>query len=356
MAAPTTCGGRSLAGADMADPARAAASTAPGPVLAVHDLTVAIGPRAVVDGVSFALGPGETLALVGESGCGKSLTALALLQLLPGAARLAGGTIGFEGADLARLDEARMREIRGNRASIIFQDPLSSLDPLMTVGDQLVEGILAHRAVGRAAARAEALAMLRAVGIAEAERRLAQYPFELSGGMCQRVMIAIALAARPAVLIADEPTTALDVTIQAQILDLMKALRRESGTSILLITHDMGVVADMADRVAVMYAGRIVETGPTDAIFASPRHPYTHLLLRSVPRLDDRPKTPMAVIEGSVPAHGDWPPGCRFAPRCPLAVERCVVQPPLDPVAPARAAACWRHEAVPTIGTAAGAS
>jgi peptide/nickel transport system ATP-binding protein len=318
-------------------------------VLAVSDLTVAIGARAVVDGVSFELRAGETLALVGESGCGKSLTALALLQLLPGAARLTAGAVAFEGADLVRLDEPAMRKIRGNRASIIFQDPQSSLDPLMTVGEQLLEGILAHRALTRGAARDEALAMLRAVGIAEPERRLAQYPFELSGGMCQRVMIAIALAARPAVLIADEPTTALDVTIQAQILDLMKGLRRESGTSILLITHDMGVVAEMADRVAVMYAGRIVETGPTDAIFAAQHHPYTHLLLRSVPRLDDKPKTAMAVIEGSVPARGDWPPGCRFAPRCPLAVERCAAQPDLAAITPDRAAACWRHDAVGTI-------
>jgi peptide/nickel transport system ATP-binding protein len=324
-------------------------SPQPATVLAVRDLTVAIGARAVVDGVSFELRTGETLALVGESGCGKSLTALALLQLLPGAAQLKGGTVAFEGADLARLPEPAMRKIRGNRASLIFQDPLSSLDPLMTVGDQLVEGILAHRDLSRSDARAEALAMLRAVGIAEAERRLAQYPFELSGGMCQRVMIAIALAARPAVLIADEPTTALDVTIQAQILDLMKGLRRESGTSILLITHDMGVVAEMADRVAVMYAGRIVETGPTDAIFASPRHPYTHLLLKSVPRLDDRPKTAMAVIEGSVPAHGDWPAGCRFAPRCPLAVERCASPPPLAAVGADRAAACWRPDDVASI-------
>jgi oligopeptide/dipeptide ABC transporter ATP-binding protein len=319
------------------------------PVLAVRDLTVAIGARAVVDGVSFELRAGETLALVGESGCGKSLTALAMLQLLPAAARIAGGAVAFEGADLARLPEAAMRKIRGGRASIIFQDPLSSLDPLMTVGDQLVEGILAHGVLSRREARAQALAMLRAVGIAEAERRLAQYPFELSGGMCQRVMIAIALAARPAVLIADEPTTALDVTIQAQILDLMKELRRESGTSILLITHDMGVVAEMADRVAVMYAGRIVESGPTEAIFASPRHPYTFLLLKSVPRLDDQPKTAMAVIEGSVPAHGDWPPGCRFAPRCPLASPRCAEPPPLASIGGERGSACWRHGDVATI-------
>jgi peptide/nickel transport system ATP-binding protein len=321
--------------------------SAPAPVLAVRDLTVTIGSRAVVDGVGFDLAGGETLALVGESGCGKTLTALALLRLLPGAARLAGGTVTFEGTDLLRLDEAAMRRLRGNRASIIFQDPQSSLDPLMTVGDQLVEGIRAHRDLSRATARAQALAMFNAVGISEPERRLAQYPFELSGGMCQRVMIAIALAARPAVLVADEPTTALDVTIQAQILDLMKGLLRELETSILLITHDMGVVAEAADRVAVMYAGRLVETGPADAIFGAPRHPYTALLLKSVPRLDDVPKTAMAVIEGSVPAYEAWPPGCRFAPRCPLAEARCRTEiPPEAAIGSGRAVACWRHDDV----------
>jgi oligopeptide/dipeptide ABC transporter ATP-binding protein len=205
--------------------------------------------------------------------------------------------------------------------------------------------------MGREEAHARSLAMLQAVGISEPERRLAQYPFELSGGMCQRVMIAIALAAEPAVLLADEPTTALDVTIQAQILDLMKALRRERGTAILLITHDMGVVADMADRVAVMYAGRIVESGPADAIFADPRHPYTRLLLRSVPRLDDAPKGEMTVIAGSVPAQGDWPPGCRFAPRCPLAEAACVARDPGEEELPGgRRVACRRHGDDPGMG------
>ena len=321
----------------------------PAPVLSVRDLSVAIGSRRVVDEVSFDLAAGEVLALVGESGCGKSMTALALLGLLPGAARLAGGTIGFEGNDLARLAEPAMRAIRGNRASIVFQDPSGSLDPLMTIGDQLAEGLNAHHALSRDATHARSLAMLRAVSISEPERRLAQYPFELSGGMCQRVMIAIAIAAEPAMLLADEPTTALDVTIQAQILDLLKALRRERGTAILLITHDMGVVADMADRVAVMYAGRIVETGPVETMFAAPRHPYTALLLRSVPRLDDRPKSEMTVIDGSVPAQGDWPPGCRFAPRCPLAEPACTAaQPALLAIGDARAVACLRHDAVET--------
>jgi oligopeptide/dipeptide ABC transporter ATP-binding protein len=293
------------------------------------------------------------LALVGESGCGKSMTALALLGLLPAAARLEGGRIGFEGRDLARLPERELRALRGNRISVIFQDPSGSLDPLMTVGAQLAEGLRAHRRMGREEAHERSLAMLRAVGISEPERRLAQYPFELSGGMCQRVMIAIALAAEPAVLLADEPTTALDVTIQAQILDLMKALRRERGTSILLITHDMGVVADMADRVAVMYAGRIVESGPADAIFADPRHPYTRLLLRSVPRLDDAPKAAMTVIPGSVPAQGEWPPGCRFAPRCPLAEPACVARDPrVEELGGGRRVACHRHGEDPGMGAA----
>ena len=324
---------------------------APAPVLEVEGLSVAIGARRVVDATGFALAPGEVLALVGESGCGKSMTALALLGLLPAAARLEGGRIGFEGRDLARLPERELRALRGNRISVIFQDPSGSLDPLMTVGAQLAEGLRAHRRMGREEAHERSLAMLRAVGISEPERRLAQYPFELSGGMCQRVMIAIALAAEPAVLLADEPTTALDVTIQAQILDLMKALRRERGTSILLITHDMGVVADMADRVAVMYAGRIVESGPADVIFADPRHPYTRLLLRSVPRLDDAPKAAMTVIPGSVPAQGDWPPGCRFAPRCPLAEPACVARDPrVEELGGGRRVACHRHGEDPGMG------
>jgi peptide/nickel transport system ATP-binding protein len=324
------------------------------PVLAVRDLTVVIGRAAVVDRVSFELARGEILALVGESGCGKSITALALLRLLPKAARIGGGSVHFEGADLLRLDEPRMRAIRGNRISIIFQEPVSALDPLATVASHLVEGIRAHRRIERGAARAEALAMLRAVGISEPERRLRQYPFELSGGMCQRVMIAQALAPRPAVLVADEPTTALDVTIQAQILDLMKRLQRETGTAMLLITHDMGVVAEMADRVAVMYAGRLVELAPARELFTRQFHPYSHLLLRSVARLDDAPKSKLAVIDGAVPAHDGFGAGCRFAPRCPLASERCRAEaPPLAPLAAGRAAACWHHDQVEALRAAA---
>jgi oligopeptide/dipeptide ABC transporter ATP-binding protein len=317
------------------------------PVLAVERLGVAIGPARVVDGVSFELAAGEILALVGESGCGKSMTALAIMRLLPTVARPVSGRVLLEGNNLLALSEAEMRRVRGARVSIVFQEPASSLDPLMTVGDQLVEALRAHQPLRRDDARARALAMLEAVGIAEPSRRLAQYPFELSGGMCQRVMIATALAGKPAVLLADEPTTALDVTIQAQILRLIKSLRAETGTAVVLITHDMGVVADMADRVLVMYAGRIVEAAPVEALFASPRHPYTWLLLRSLPRLDDDPKARLPVIDGTVPGAGAWPAGCRFAPRCPLATARCrEVEPELTSIADHRAVACWHSDRV----------
>jgi peptide/nickel transport system ATP-binding protein len=320
---------------------------ASGPVLAVERLGVAIGHARVVDGVSFELDAGEILALVGESGCGKSMTALAIMRLLPAVARPVSGRVLLEGDDLLAFSEAEMRRVRGARVSIVFQEPASSLDPLMTVGDQLVEALRAHRPLRRDQARARALAMLEAVGIAEPSRRLAQYPFELSGGMCQRVMIATALAGKPAILLADEPTTALDVTIQAQILRLIKRLRAETGTAVVLITHDMGVVADIADRVLVMYAGRIVEAAPVDELFAAPRHPYTWLLLRSLPRLDGDPKARLPVIDGTVPAAGAWPAGCRFAPRCPLATARCrEAEPELAPIGDRRAVACWHTDRV----------
>jgi oligopeptide/dipeptide ABC transporter ATP-binding protein len=324
------------------------------PLLAVDNLTLAIQGARVVDGVSFTVAPREVVALVGESGCGKSLTALALLGLLPPAVRREAGAILFEGQDLARLDEAALRRVRGERASIIFQEPTASLDPLATVGSQIAEALRAHRRVSAAEARAAACDMLAAVGIPDPERRLDQYPFELSGGMCQRVMIAIALVCRPALLIADEPTTALDVTIQAQILELMRSLVAERGASVLLITHDMGVVADMADRVAVMYAGRIVEVAQVTTLFAAPRHPYTALLLASVPRLDVTPKAILATIEGQVPTPQEFGPGCRFASRCPLAEPRCRARtPPLDEIAPGHFAACWRTGDVPGMKEAA---
>jgi len=320
------------------------------PLLEVAELSVRIGDAAVVDHVSFALSRGEILALVGESGCGKSLTALSLVRLLPAAATLAAGRVTFDGQDLGKLSEEAMRRLRGNRVACIFQEPVAALDPLMPVGRQVSEAIRAHRPLGRAEARRRALELFRAVGIAEPERRLEQYPFQLSGGMCQRVMIAMALACAPAVLIADEPTTALDVTIQAQILYLIRRLRAETGTAVLLITHDMGVVAEMADRVAVMYAGRIVEEAPVEALFAEQRHPYTRLLLASIPGRAAQAKSRLAVIEGSVPAPGTEVRGCRFAERCPLAVERCrEAAPPLVEVAPGRRSACWRHDQVATL-------
>ena len=287
------------------------------PLLAVSDLTVEIGGASVVDGISFEVGTGEILALVGESGCGKSLTAYALLGLLPPVARMARGSVRMGEIDIARLTEREMRKVRGDRISIIFQEPTASLDPLSTVGSQIAEAVAIHRDISRADAWHLSREMLVSVGIPDADRRLRQYPFELSGGMCQRVMIAIALIRGPALLVADEPTTALDVTIQAQILLLMKDLVARKGTSIVLITHDMGVVADMADRVAVMYGGRIAEIASVEDLFARPRHPYTALLLASVPRMDDAPKSTLATIEGMVPAPHEFGTGCRFAGRCP---------------------------------------
>jgi peptide/nickel transport system ATP-binding protein len=313
------------------------------PLLSVENLTVTIAGAPVVDTVSFAIHPGETLALVGESGCGKSLTARAIMGLLPPAARRTSGTIRLEGQDIAGLGETQLAAIRGEAMSMIFQEPTASLNPLMTVGDQVIEALTTHRAMGRQAATAAALAMLAEVGIADGERRLHQYPFELSGGMCQRVMIAMALICRPRLLIADEPTTALDVTIQAQILALIKRLRQETGTGLLLITHDMGVVADMADRINVMYAGRIVEQGDVFALFEQQHHPYTRLLLKSLPSAGGERRTRLSSIDGAVPDPRSWPAGCRFHPRCPLADEPCRASTPVLAAAGNRGqhAACW---------------
>jgi peptide/nickel transport system ATP-binding protein len=317
------------------------------PVLSVEGLGVAIGPTRVVDGVTFDLAAGEIHALVGESGCGKSMTAFAIMRLLPPVARCVSGRVRLDDTDLLVLSEAAMRSVRGGRISIIFQEPASSLDPVMTIGAQLVEALRAHRPLSVDDARRQAAGLLEAVGIADPARRMRQYPFELSGGMCQRVMIATALAGKPAVLLADEPTTALDVTIQAQILALIKQIRAETGTAVLLITHDMGVVADVADRVLVMYAGRIVEAAPAEALFAAPGHPYTWLLLQSLPRLDGIPKARLPVIEGTVPAAGHRSAGCPFAPRCPLVTARCrEAEPALTPVAEGRAVACWHSDRV----------
>ncbi|MBB3148553.1 peptide/nickel transport system ATP-binding protein [Phyllobacterium trifolii] len=312
------------------------------PLLTVDNLTIEIAGANVVDGVSFTVARGEVLALVGESGCGKSLTSYAMLGLLPPAARRIAGRILLEGTDLAAMSERQLRKARGKDISIIFQEPSASLDPLTTVGSQIASAFRQHHAVSGTEAFARARDMLVAVGIPDADHRLHQYPFELSGGMCQRIMIAIALICGPRVLVADEPTTALDVTIQAQILDLMKQLVATSGTSIVFITHDMGVVADIADHVAVMYAGRIAEIAPVRDLFARPAHPYTALLLASVPRLDITPKANLATIEGSVPFPNEFGYGCRFASRCPLATDRCrAEQPPLFEQGGGHRSACW---------------
>ncbi|WP_108658743.1 ABC transporter ATP-binding protein [Acuticoccus kandeliae] len=321
----------------------------PAPVLSVRDLAVDIRGSAVVDGISLDVGPAEVVALVGESGSGKSLTALSIMGLLPAAAEASAGSVMLDGTDLLRLDEGQMRAIRGERLSMIFQEPVASLNPLMAVGDQVAESLVVHGRASPREAKARALAMLRHVGIPEAERRARQLPVELSGGMCQRVMIASALISHPRLLIADEPTTALDVTIQAQILRLMKELRGEQGTAILIITHDMGVVADIADRVCVMYGGRIVETGEVDAIFEAPSHPYTRLLLGTIPRMTGTRKEALKVIEGTVPDLSSWPSGCRFRTRCPLADETCAATPPLAAIAPGHLSACWHIDQLASV-------
>ena len=308
-------------------------------LLDVRDLSVAFGDTRAVDGVSFSLAPGETLGLVGESGCGKSTTALALMRLLRGA-RL-GGSAVFGGRDLLALDEAAMRRVRGAEVAMIFQDPGTALHPLICVGDQVAEVLRAHLGVSAREARARALDLFRKVGIAAPEQRLRAYPHELSGGMCQRVMIAAAIACSPRLLLADEPTTALDVTVQAQILELLRAVSREAGMAVVLITHDLGVVAGMTDRVAVMYAGRIVESAATDTLFARPAHPYTRGLLGSVPALDSGWEEELATIPGSVQTATEVR-GCPFAPRCPLASEVCRDPPPLIEGAAGHLVACWK--------------
>ncbi|HYE00249.1 MAG TPA: ABC transporter ATP-binding protein [Alphaproteobacteria bacterium] len=317
------------------------------PLLEVEDLTVsfagASGRVPVLEGVGFALEPGSIVGLVGESGCGKSVTAMSVLRLLPSPpSRVERGRIVFEGVDLLGLAEPELRDLRGNRIGMIFQEPMTSLNPTFTIGWQLDEALRLHTRLDRAARTARCRDLLRLVGIGAAERRLAQYPHELSGGLRQRAMIAMALACEPKLVIADEPTTALDVTIQAQILDLLAGLRERLGTAILLITHDLGVVAEHCDGVVVMYAGRVVETAPVEALFDRPRHPYTAGLLASMPRLDS-PRGPLPSIPGMVPSPGHRPPGCPFADRCPNVLPRCRAQmPPLaDPEGGHHAFACW---------------
>ena len=300
------------------------------------------GEFAAVDGISFSIEAGKTLAIVGESGCGKSVTSLSIMGLLAQSGRIAAGSIRFEGRELVGLPEAALQDLRGNAMAMIFQEPMSSLNPAFTIGDQIMEVLLRHRQITKAQARELALQMLERVRIPAPAQRLDEYPHKLSGGMRQRVMIAMALANTPQLLIADEPTTALDVTIQAQILELMRALKLESGTAVLLITHDLGVVAEVADDVAVMYAGRIVERASVQALFQTPQHPYTVGLLGSMPRLDGD-QVRLAAIEGQVPSLLNRSTGCSFAARCPFVMARCLEDtPPLRELDEGHSAACWR--------------
>jgi peptide/nickel transport system ATP-binding protein len=300
-----------------------------------------------VDGVSYAVDEGETLGVVGESGCGKSVTALSILRLVAPPGRIVGGTIRFQGRDLFALSEGEMRALRGNQISMIFQEPMTSLNPVLTIGRQITESLVLHQGLGREAATARAAEMLRLVHMSEPERRLRQYPHELSGGMRQRVMIAMALSCNPKVLIADEPTTALDVTIQAQILELIRELKEKLGTAVILITHDLGVIAETAQRVVVLYAGRKVEEAPVAALFARPLHPYTRGLMQAVPTLEGEGGR-LAEIPGMVPSLREAMPGCSFAPRCNYASERCRGEaPPVEEAEPGHFVACWnwRHAA-----------
>jgi peptide/nickel transport system ATP-binding protein len=304
-----------------------------------------------VDGVSFRVHAGETLAVVGESGCGKSVTSLSILRLIaspPG--RIVAGRLVFQQEDLLEKSDRQMRDLRGNEIAMIFQEPMTSLNPVLTVGRQIGEALTLHRGLSREAARRRTIELLGQVGIPEPARRIDQYPHHLSGGMRQRVMIAMALACQPRLLIADEPTTALDVTIQAQILDLMRRLKHETGAAILLITHDLGVVAEMAQRVVVMYAGRKVEEAPVDELFARPLHPYTRGLMKSIPRLDDRGARRLAEIPGMVPSLREPIEGCHFAPRCAHATDRCRREyPPLEDKAGGHAVACWEADRLPGL-------
>src|SRR5499427_8567140 len=307
-----------------------------------------------VDDVSFSLRRGETLAVVGESGCGKSMTALSIMRLVPNPpGKIVGGTITLDGRDLLQLDEAEMRDVRGNDISMIFQEPMTSLNPVLTIGHQITEALRLHQDLSKSAANEKAVDMLRLVKIPEAAQRAREYPHQLSGGMRQRAMIAMALACNPRVLIADEPTTALDVTIQAQILDLILELQKQLGTAVILITHNLGVVAETAQRVIVMYAGKKVEEAPVDDLFAHPQHPYTRGLMASIPRLavmlGERESAPerLQEIPGMVPALSDLPPGCVFAPRCAFAEDRCrAAFPAYEEKRSGHWAACWRSREI----------
>jgi peptide/nickel transport system ATP-binding protein/oligopeptide transport system ATP-binding protein len=323
-------------------------------LLSVSNLRVVFGGESgelpAVDDIGFEVADGEVLGIVGESGSGKSVTALSIMGLLPKPpARVAAGSIKFRGEELLALGEREMRRVRGPGIGMVFQEPMTSLNPVFPVGDQLMETVRIHERVDKAAQRERAVAMLAKVGIAEPERRLHDYPHQLSGGMRQRVMIAMALACSPKLLIADEPTTALDVTIQQQILELLLDLRDQLGMAIIIITHNMGVVAEVADRVIVMYAGRVVERAPVAELFDRPAHPYTRGLLESIPTLaDDRDR--LRTIPGTLPNPAALPPGCRFEPRCPWRIEACAAAaPPLEPLRPGHESACIRQRELPGL-------
>lgn len=319
------------------------------PLLTVRNLKTHFftGKEAVrsVDGVDFAIGKGETVGLVGESGCGKSVTSLSLMRLIPSPpGRIVCGSIQLEGQDLLQLSEAQMRNIRGNEIAMIFQDPMTSLNPVFTIGQQIIETIRLHMKLSKKEAADRSVMLLKQVGISRAEQIMNEYPHRLSGGMRQRVVIAMAMACNPKLLIADEPTTALDVTIQAQILDLMRTLQKENGTSILMITHDLGVVAEMCDRVIVMYGGKVVEEADVYTLFASPGHPYTKALLASMPSLDEE-KEWLDSIPGNVPIPSEMPAGCKFAPRCVYAMDKCEsAEPPLYELANGQKSRCFLVE------------
>jgi len=325
------------------------------PILEVRNLSTHFftddGEVKAVRGVSFSVAPGETLGIVGESGCGKSVTAFSIMRLLPQPhGRILGGTIQFEGADLVRASEPELHRIRGGRIGMVFQEPLSALNPVQTIGKQLTEVLLLHKKITKAEALAQAVGLLGKVGIPSPEVRVGEYPHQLSGGMRQRVVIAMALSCNPSLLIADEPTTALDVTIQAQILDLMLSLQRELGMAIVLITHDLGVIAQVCDDVVVMYAGQVAEQGTVEAIFRRPMHPYTRGLLASVPRLTTLRKSRLPTIEGAVPGLNEMPAGCRYQNRCPYAEPRCgAARPPLEAIDDTHAVSCIRWRELPSF-------
>jgi oligopeptide transport system ATP-binding protein len=319
------------------------------PLLAISDLSVTFatdrGQVQALDGVSLSLNAGETLAVVGESGSGKSVTALSIMGLLGDSGRVSDGSIEFDGEDLTKVSGQRLREIRGNQIAFIFQEPMSSLNPVLTIGTQVAEPIWLHHKKSWSEAFEQAGELLRRVAIPDAVNRLEDYPHQFSGGMRQRVMIAMALACQPKLIIADEPTTALDVTVQAQILSLLKNLTKEANSSLILITHDLGVVARYADNVAVMYGGRVIETASARELYKNPQHPYTEGLMASIPKLDGDPGSSLYTIEGQPPDLSNLPPGCSFNPRCPHAQDKCIMtKPTLSEVAPNHLRACFGYE------------